>query len=48
MYASKEESSRIEYIQKHHNRITRSDTLRFLINQEYEKILNSNKATAIK
>ena len=39
MYATKEEVSWIEVIREHYFRRTVSDTIRFLIKQEAEKIL---------
>ncbi|MBQ7731450.1 MAG: hypothetical protein IJT68_06395 [Lentisphaeria bacterium] len=46
LYATKKELSLFQLIKKHHNRTSNADMLRVLINQEAEKILKENNATA--
>lgn len=45
IWATPEEIKRVECIKRYHKRISKSDVLRFLIDQEYEKILNKNIST---
>lgn len=42
IWATPEETKRVVCIKRYHKRISKSDVLRFLIDQEYEKILNKN------
>ncbi len=46
LYATKKELSLFQLIKKHHNRTSNADMLRVLINQEAEKILKENNASA--
>lgn len=45
--ANEDEREKIERIKQFHKRKTISDTLRFLIETEHEKILSENKPTGI-
>ena len=47
LQANEEEVRLIELIKEHHHRKSDSDMIRFLINQEAEKILNKNSGTII-
>ena len=47
MYANAEEAAQFEAIKLHHKRSSDSDTIRFLIQQEAEKIFGKNTAGAI-
>ena len=42
LQANELEQKKVEQIKKYHKRNSDSDILRFLIDQEYEKILKSN------